>query len=574
MFKKSLIALTVIAATQLTACGSSSDDNDPIVDVNTAPTDITLSASVVSENAAGAEIGTLSATDADAGDTFTFTTSTEGFVIEGNTLSLAPELALDFEVTTATEVQITVTDSANNTFTKTLDITVEDVLDVYAFTNNLSNEDSVSYSGQIARHVLIAELNNYISSQLQTDLDNLVFADGAEVKAKLMGFFDISDEAYDLGIGEQALTISAIAELKQKTLKEISGSTKNLKGKIAGNDPKGQHKDWNTEGFVAFSTDTYQSPEMLIESYFDAIAAHAQTYIDGGTRVDVNGETITKIYISETGLDYQQLIQKTLLGAVAFSQGADDYLGSDVEGKGLLTSNEVLVDGKAYTNLEHQFDEGFGYFGAARDYLAYTDDEIANKGGREAFAGMHDSNDDGMIDLNSEFNFGHSQNAAKRDRGTADNANPTDFTENAMQAFLMGRALINDNVGAELTAEQMTELEGYATQAILNWEMAIAATAVHYINDTTADLEAFGTDAFDFATVAKHWSELKGFVISLQFNPDSPLSDAEHVAVNDLIGDAPVLVEADIEAYLADLATARTKLQQAYEFDAENVANW
>lgn len=574
MFKKSLIALTVIAATQLTACGSSSDDNDPIVDVNTAPTDITLSASVVSENAAGAEIGTLSATDADAGDTFTFTTSTEGFVIEGNTLSLAPELALDFEVTTATEVQITVTDSANNTFTKTLDITVEDVLDVYAFTNNLSNEDSVSYSGQIARHVLIAELNNYISSQLQTDLDNLVFADGAEVKAKLMGFFDISDEAYDLGIGEQALTISAIAELKQKTLKEISGSTKNLKGKIAGNDPKGQHKDWNTEGFVAFSTDTYQSPEMLIESYFDTIADHVQTYIDGGTRVDVNGETITKIYISETGLDYQQLIQKTLLGAVAFSQGADDYLGSDVEDKGLLTSNEVLVDGKAYTNLERQFDEGFGYFGAARDYLAYTDDEIANKGGREAFAGMHDSNDDGMIDLNSEFNFGHSQNAAKRDRGTADNANPTDFTENAMQAFLMGRALINANVGAELTAEQMTELEGYATQAILNWEMAIAATAVHYINDTTADLEAFGTDAFDFATVAKHWSELKGFVISLQFNPDSPLSDAEHAAVNDLIGDAPVLVEADIEAYLADLATARTKLQQAYEFDAENVANW
>lgn len=574
MFRKSLLALTVIAATQLTACGSSSDDKEPVVEVNTAPTDITLSASVVAENAAGAEIGTLSATDADAGETFTFTTSTEGFVIEGNTLSLAPELALDFELETATSVEVTVTDSANNTFTKTLDITVEDVLDVYAFTNSLSNEDSVAYSGQIARHVLIAELNNYINNQLQTDLDDSMFASGAEVKAKLMSFFDISDTDYDLGIGEQALTISAIAELKQKTLKEISGSTKNLKGKIAGNDATGQHKDWNTEGFVAFESETYLSPEMLIVSFFDAIAANAQTYIDGGTRVDFNGDTITKVYIGENGVDYKQLIQKTLLGAVAFSQGADDYLGSDVEGKGLLTSNEVLVEGKAYTNLEHQFDEGFGYFGAARDYLSYSDDEIANKGGREDFAGMHDSNDDGMIDLNSEFNFGHSQNAAKRDRGTADNTNPTDFTENAMQAFLQGRALINDNVGSELTAEQMTELEGYAEQAILNWEMAIAATAVHYINDTTADLEAFGTAEFDFATVAKHWSELKGFVISLQFNPDSPLTDAEHAAVNDLIGDAPVLVEAEIEAYLADLAEARTKLQQAYDFDAENVANW
>ena len=572
MFKKSLIALTVIAATQLTACGSSSDNDAPVTPVNAAPTDITLSANVVAERAKGSEIGTLSATDADSGETFTFTTSTDGFVIDGTTLSLAPGIALDFEAAATASVEVTVTDSASNTFTKTLDITVEDVQEVYAFSNN---DDSVSYSGQVARHLIIAELNNYINKQLDTDADNNVFANADEVIAKLNSFFETADDTeYALRWENEALTVSTLSTPVQTVLTEVSNTNKDLVSKIAGNDAKGQHKDWNTEGFVAFETETYQSPEALIRWYFAQIAANVETEVNGSQRTDVNGDVITKVYIGENGLDYKQLIQKTLLGAVAFSQGADDYLGSDVEGKGLLTDNTTILDGKNYTNLEHQFDEGFGYFGAARDYLLYTDEEIAAKGGRDTHQGMFDSNADGEIDFNSEYNFGHSQNAAKRDINTAGNTNPTDFTELAMRGFIEGRALINANVGSALTEEQMTELNGYAQQAILNWEKSIAATAVHYINDTTADLEKFGTEEFSFTDVAKHWSELKGFVISLQFNPDSPLSDAEHAAVNDLIGDAPVLVEANVAAYIADLATARTKLQQAYEFDEENVANW
>ncbi|QTH64943.1 DUF4856 domain-containing protein [Psychrosphaera ytuae] len=572
MFKKSLIALTVIAATQLTACGSSSDNDAPVTPVNAAPTDITLSANVVAERAKGSEIGTLSATDGDSGETFTFTTSTDGFVIDGTTLSLAPGIALDFEVAATASVEVTVTDSASNTFTKTLDITVEDVQEVYAFSNN---DDSVSYSGQIARHLIIAELNNYINNQLDADVDNGVFETADDVITKLNSFFETAnDTEYALRWENEALTVSTLSTPVQTVLTEVSNTNKDLVSKIAGNDAKGQHKDWNTEGFVAFETETYQSPEALIRWYFAQIAANVETEINGSQRTDVNGDVITKVYIGENGLDYKQLIQKTLLGTVAFSQGADDYLGSDVEDKGLLTDNTTILDGKNYTNLEHQFDEGFGYFGAARDYLLYTDEEIAAKGGRDTHQGMFDSNADGEIDFNSEYNFGHSQNAAKRDINTAGNTNPTDFTELAMRGFIEGRALINANVGSALTEEQMTELNGYAQQAILNWEKSIAATAVHYINDTTADLEKFGTEEFSFTDVAKHWSELKGFVISLQFNPDSPLSDAEHAAVNDLIGDAPVLVEANVAAYIADLATARTKLQQAYEFDEENVANW
>ena len=54
--------------------------------------------------------------------------------------------------------------------------------------------------------------------------------------------------------------------------------------------------------------------------------------------------------------------KKFLLGAVAFSQGADDYLDDDVAGKGLLVFGYIPAEGKKYSALEHAWDEGFGYF--------------------------------------------------------------------------------------------------------------------------------------------------------------------------------------------------------------------
>jgi hypothetical protein len=130
---------------------------------------------------------------------------------------------------------------------------------------------------------------------------------------------------------------------------------------------------------------------------------------------------------------------------VFFSQGTDDYLDSDVDGKGLLSSNaQVVKDGvaKPYSALGHAWDEGFGYFGAARDYNDYTDTQAAGKGevGTPRAKGYHDTNGDGKIDLKSEYNFGHSRNCAKRDRGSAGGAT-TDFSKDVMDAFLAGRTL-------------------------------------------------------------------------------------------------------------------------------------
>ncbi|WP_249122691.1 hypothetical protein [Pseudoalteromonas sp. M8] len=118
-------------------------------------------------------------------------------------------------------------------------------------------------------------------------------------------------------------------------------------------------------------------------------------------------------------------------------------------------------------------------------------------------------------------------------------------------------------------------------QALLAWEKSIAATVVHYINDTISDddgdLDDIASGNFtaeQFYTVAKHWSEMKGFALNFQFNPFSPVADADFVKIHNLMGDKPELTADKVEAYKADLLKAREIIANAYGFDAENVANW
>ncbi|MCM0059334.1 MAG: gliding motility-associated C-terminal domain-containing protein [Algoriphagus sp.] len=100
---------------------------------NTAPTNIGLAPAAVAENAAsGTTVGTLTATDADTGDTFTYalvsgtgSTDNASFAISGATLSTAA--VFDFETKTSYSVRVRVTDAGGLTYEKALTITVTDV---------------------------------------------------------------------------------------------------------------------------------------------------------------------------------------------------------------------------------------------------------------------------------------------------------------------------------------------------------------------------------------------------------------------------------------------------------------
>jgi len=96
-----------------------------IVDGNSAPTAIALEAATVAENAPGATIGRLTASDPDGGDSASFAVSDPRFAIDGEELRLASGRSLDFETTPRLDVQIVATDSggANRRETFTIDVT-------------------------------------------------------------------------------------------------------------------------------------------------------------------------------------------------------------------------------------------------------------------------------------------------------------------------------------------------------------------------------------------------------------------------------------------------------------------
>lgn len=444
--------------------------------------------------------------------------------------------------------------------------TKDNQLTTYTFPSQLiDGESSVSYTGQTARHLLINEISAYIKSEaFQSSTDsatalanlNLIYATGVNPDA--VGSLYDTDVYADTGTTSTAVSISAPqgTELAQADFREVGdvAGSKNLKGKLAGqdNDLSQAFIGWD----VAISGEETDNdrPDLLLQEWFQALA----------DRAGDNDETTT--YVDTTiGVDYQQLVQKFLLGAVTYSQAADDYLKAT---KGLVKQNsEGDKEGaKPYTSLEHQWDEGFGYFGAARDYLAYSDD--VNKSNP-----ANDTNSDGEIDLlNGEYSFGHSINANKRDSGSD---GVTDYSATAMEAFIAGRELIQDNIGTDPEGQSYhTDLVAYAETALGAWEKAIAATAVHYVNDTIADLENVGTNAEDLATLAKHWSELKGFALSLQFSGVAIISREDLISVHNKIGEAPVLDVADISAYIDDLEAVSDILQTAYDFDENVVANW
>jgi Ca2+-binding RTX toxin-like protein len=98
-----------------------------VSNLNETPTDISLSANAVAENAAGAVVGTLSTVDPDAGDSHTYTIDDSRFEVVGNTLKLKAGEALDFETEPSVDVEVTVTDAGGLSRSETFTVSVSNV---------------------------------------------------------------------------------------------------------------------------------------------------------------------------------------------------------------------------------------------------------------------------------------------------------------------------------------------------------------------------------------------------------------------------------------------------------------
>lgn len=427
-----------------------------------------------------------------------------------------------------------------------------DVPDTYTFTEKQTSESTVSYSGQVLRNVLITDMKTHLSG-LTARIDNGTLVPTAgKVKAEL-DFFYKFDGAVSGDV--TPLFNPKVGPSLQTKYSEIGNA--NLYSKIAGRDDvEKQHKNWNTQ---LIGWPGANSPDALVQSWMQKIDEQAVARASGTVPMGADGKPIASVFITQDGLALHELLQKFLTGAVNYSQAADDYLD-----EGLNDDNTKKVEGQPYTALEHAWDEGFGYFGASRDYLKRSDDEIAA-------AAAFDTNADGKIDLKSEMTFDHAGYASKRDRASAANAR-TDFSGEAMRAFLRGRAVISGN--GTLTPGQRAQLTVARDEALSAWERTLAASAIHYLNGVLKDMELFGTSTYSFSSHASHFSEMKGFALALQFNPRKQISDADLLTFHEKVGTAPVLPnQAGIAEYKGSLIQARALLQASYGFDAANIGD-
>ncbi|MDO9042316.1 MAG: choice-of-anchor D domain-containing protein [Desulfocapsaceae bacterium] len=109
---------------------------------NIAPTDIALSASAINENVtANSTVGTLSSTDPDAGNTFTYTlvtgtgdTDNASFNISGSSLRITN--SPDFETKSSYTVRVRTTDQGSLFFDKAFSITINDLIELPDLTIN------------------------------------------------------------------------------------------------------------------------------------------------------------------------------------------------------------------------------------------------------------------------------------------------------------------------------------------------------------------------------------------------------------------------------------------------------
>lgn len=223
------------------------------------------------------------------------------------------------------------------------------------------------------------------------------------------------------------------------------------------------------------------------------------------------------ILVDDKGWEFTQIVEKGLMGATFLNQIYNGYLtdakiGNDVE-------NTELEEGKNYTAMEHHWDEAFGYWGVNAQFDADGENRFLGNYtyGREAYLGS----------------------ATK-----------------LKDAFLKGRTAIV-NKAYDIRDEQKEII-------YTEFELIAAATAIHYINESIADLSGD-----DLGNLFHHASEGYGFAMALKYSPQRSItSDQLDIILNTGFGTGGDFWEITIES----LTTAKETIVDAYP-DLSDIAD-
>lgn len=209
----------------------------------------------------------------------------------------------------------------------------------------------------------------------------------------------------------------------------------------------------------------------------------------------------SKRYVNAKGLELNQAFNKGLIGALMVDQMVNNYVSTSVLDAGTNREDNdagTLAEGKNYTNMEHKWDEAYGY---AYGTSANPADPNRTIGSDDSFLNKYI----GRVEGDEDF------------EGIADEI---------YQAFKLGRAAIvagdyaARDAQADIIREKVSEV--------------VAVRAVYYLQQGKAGLEA---STIDRASVFHDLSEGYGFIYSLQFTrkPGSELPYFSNSKVKDML---------------------------------------
>jgi uncharacterized protein YqkB len=189
-----------------------------INDLNETPTDIALSASAINENVAvNSTVGTLSSTDADATNTFTYTlvagtgsTDNASFNISGGNLQITS--SPDFETKSSYSIRIRTTDQGSLFFEKAFTISINDL--------NETPTDIALSASAINENVAA---NTTVGSLSSTDLDSSSFT-----YTLVAGTGDTDNTAFSISGSDLKITSSPDFETKSSYSVRVSTSDGSL----------------------------------------------------------------------------------------------------------------------------------------------------------------------------------------------------------------------------------------------------------------------------------------------------------------------------------------------------------
>lgn len=242
----------------------------------------------------------------------------------------------------------------------------------------------------------------------------------------------------------------------------------------------------------------------------------ANTWSAGNAGIATSGTK--KYFFDENGVEYTQLIEKGLMGAVFYYNIAENYTRPAKIGSGV--DNTTVTAGEG-TDMEHHWDEAFGYFGAPIDFSK--------------------TNTTG-----AKFHAKYAKKGEDAGLGTI---------KKVMDQFIKGRhGISNKNYDIRDAA---------AVQVREEYEIILVTTAIHYLNSTKSN---FSDDALRNHTM----SEAYAFIFSLAYNTDKKISNTDLATVLSYfeITVGPQTVPSFIGVTVADINLAIDKLSQVYGLDA------